>query len=283
MNHNDIEQIDIDSVVRQRLPRHYKFIPRPLIRALERIICQDQLNEMLASNSGLTGSRFCRGVIDHLGINTVVDGLDNLPTDPRAVIVSNHPLGGLDGLIYIDILARHYGIEPLFVVNDLLMAIKPLAQNFLPVNKHGKQSRQSSKAIDEAMAGDRPIIIFPAGLVSRRSADGGIADLKWQKMFVNKCKEFERPIIPAFFNGQNSPFFYNFAKLRTKVGLKFNFEMILLPAEIFKNRNATLTVTFGEPISWQSIEAGKQAQLTADRIKRTVYSLGQPDTAGSHA
>lgn len=266
-------KIDLDAVLRQRMPGYYKFIPGPLIRALERTICQDQLNEMLEANRGRTGSEFCRGVIDHLNIKVEFNGTENLPADSRVAIVSNHPLGGLDGMIYIDYIARRYGMEPYFVVNDLLMAITPLRDVFIPVNKHGRQSRQSLLALDEALASDRPVIIFPAGLVSRRGVGGEIADLKWQKMFVNKCKEFKRPVVPAFFDGQNSPFFYKFAKFRAKIGLKFNIEMIYLPGEVFKSRNARYTVTFGRPIGWQSLEAGPQAQQTADTIRAQVYSM----------
>lgn len=280
MNGNDTDstiKIDIDAVLRERIPRYHRFIPRFIIRKLENIVCQDQLNEMLRVNSGKTGPDFCRGVIDHLNIHVDFRGEHNLPADSRVVIVSNHPLGGLDGMIYIDYIARRYGIEPRFVVNDLLMAVSPLREVFLPVNKHGRQSRDSLRALDDALAGDRPVIIFPAGLVSRRSDDGGIADLRWQKMFVNKCKEFKRPVIPAFFYGQNSSFFYNFAKFRTKIGLKFNIEMVYLPSEVFKSRNACYSVTFGVPISWETLEAGNRAQTTADDIKRQTYALKPAD------
>lgn len=279
MNGNDTDdtiRIDIDAVLRERAPRYHRFIPRFLIRRLENIVCQNQLNEMLRINNGKTGAAFCRGVVDHLNIKVDFHGEENLPADSRIVIVSNHPLGGLDGMIYIDYIARRYGMEPQFVVNDLLMAVTPLREVFLPVNKHGKQSRSALRALDEALAGDRPIIIFPAGLVSRRGKGGVIADLQWQKTFVNKCKEFKRPIIPAFFNGQNSSFFYNFAKLRTKLGLKFNIEMIYLPSEMFKSRNAHYSVTFGQAIRWETLAAGSHARATADSIRQATYAL-KPD------
>ncbi len=275
---NEVIRIDLDAIIKARASRYYRYIPRFLIRKLERIICQDRLNTLLEVNAGLAGSDFCRGVINHLNISVDILGEQNLPADKRVVIVSNHPLGGLDGMIYIDFVARHYGVEPYFVVNDLLMAVTPLKDNFLPVNKLGKQNRQAAAALDTAMAGDRPIIIFPAGLCSRRAKNGEIADLRWQKMFVNKCKEFERPIIPAHFNGENSQFFYNFAKLRTAVGLKFNIEMVCLPSEIFKNENSRFSITIGKPISWETLRGGKEAQQTADEIKEIAYKLRPTDS-----
>lgn len=100
----------------------------------------------------------------------------------------------------------YWGGEVKFVVNDLLMAIEPLSGTFIPVNKHGSQSRNSLGQLDRAMAGDNPVIIFPAGLVSRRGDDGQIRDLKWQKMFVAKSIQYGRDIIPVYFNGHNSSF-----------------------------------------------------------------------------
>ncbi len=119
--------------------------------------------------------------------------------------MSNHPLGALDGITLIDWVSKIYGPGVKFIVNDLLMAVKPLDNVFLPINKHGKQSRKSSSNIEEVFAGNDPIIIFPAGLVSRKR-DEGIRDLKWQKMFINKAVQYHRDIIPVYFDGKNSPF-----------------------------------------------------------------------------
>lgn len=99
------------------------------------------------------------------------------------------------------------------MVNDLLMAVEPLSEVFLPVNKHGRQSRTSTAQIDSTFASDAPIIIFPAGLVSRKQKDGSIADLRWRKMFINKAVSTGRDIIPIYFNGQNSSFFIILQKL----------------------------------------------------------------------
>ena len=273
MESSDIIRIDLDTVLRQRLPRHYRFIPSPLVRWMERIICQDQLNEMLRVNHGLRGADFCRGVLRHLGITYQVSGMANLPESGRAIFVCNHPLGGLDGMILIDMLSQRYGPGVRFVVNDLLMAVEPLSEVFLPVNKHGRQSRTSTAQIDSTFASDAPIIIFPAGLVSRKQKDGSIADLRWRKMFINKAVSTGRDIIPIYFNGQNSSFFYNFAKTRTRLGLKFNIEMVRLPAEIFRCRGAEFTIRVGRPVSASTLKGGAAAQAEADAIRSIVYNL----------
>lgn len=275
MADNGVIEINIDATLRDRIPRYYRFIPRFLIKWIQRTVCQDQLNHMLRCNSGLRGADFCRGVLRHLGITVEYRNEELLPPPSRrrVVFVSNHPLGGLDGMALIAYISERYGGQIHFVVNDLLMAVKPLEEVFIPINKHGAQSRQASENLDAAFKGDNPIVIFPAGLVSRRQKKGVIADLQWKKMFVNKCYQHRRDIIPLHFNGHNSAFFYKFAKLRTRLGIKFNIEMIYLPRELFRNANARFTVTFGRTISWDSLTPGKKAQSCADDIKKTVYNL----------
>ena len=277
MNQETKMRIDVDEVLRQRLPRHYKYIPKFLIRWVERTICQERMNELLVDLEGKKDAEFCRKLMSLLNITVNVNGEEKLPSpeNRRVVIVSNHPLGGLDGIAYIDYITRVYGGKVNFIVNDILMVLKPLHGVFLPINKHGKQSRQSFKAIEEAFAGNDPIIIFPAGLVSRRSKDGGIADLRWQKMFVNKCIEHQRDVIPMFFGGENSAYFYNFAKWRKRIGLKFNIEMVYLPREMCQSENAVYSINIGDTISWDSLKPteGKNAQDIADQVREIVYKL----------
>lgn len=275
MKESSVLKIDVDGVLRQRIPRYYRYIPRFLIRWLERTICQDQLNDLMERNQGKVDADFCAGVLDNLNITYDVTGEELLPSteNRRVIIVSNHPLGALDGMAMIDYNTKLYGGNVKFVVNDLLMAIKPLRGVFLPINKHGKQSRNASNAIDEAMAGNDPIIIFPAGLCSRRQPNGEICDLEWRKMFVNKSVEYQRDIIPMYFDAENSSFFYKFAKLRVRLGIKFNIEMIYLPREIFRSKNARFSIKVGNTISWQNLSTGKNASKQAAEIKAIVYNL----------
>lgn len=267
-------KIDIDAVIRQRLPRYSRFVPRWLVAWLERTVCQDDLNELLASNADRRGASFATGVLSDLGVSYTVHGLDDKALGcSRPLIVCNHPLGGLDGLVMIDLVAAKWTPQLHFVVNDLLMAVEPLSDVFVPVNKHGRQSRKSSMTLDAAFESDDPVIMFPAGLVSRRLGKSEIADLKWNKMFVNKAIESRRDIIPAYFSGHNSTFFYNFARWRERLGLKFNIEMIYLPAEVFNCRGSHFDITFGEPIAWQSLKGGREAASQAALIRQKVYSL----------
>lgn len=275
--------IDVGQVIAERLPRHSRYIPRAVIKWLEHFIRQDRMNELLQATAGLRGADFCRGVLEHLGITYHVVHEELLPkagdtmpdgTDARrVVIVSNHPLGGLDGMVLIDMLARHTSMTPRFVVNDLLMAVKPLDNVFLPVNKHGRQGRAEAGALDRAFDSEVPIVVFPAGLVSRKGSDGRVADLRWHKMFVNRCIRHQRDVIPLYFSGSNSSFFYNFARLRTRLGLKFNLEMLQLPAEIFRAEKSHFTLVAGPRVSWRQLHGGSGADEQAAELRRTVYNL----------
>lgn len=268
-------KIDIDAVLRQRLPRHYKLIPRFMVNALKRFICQDKMNLMLERTAGLRDADFCRGVLEHLDITYTVDHPERIPSgdDSRVIFVSNHPLGGLDGLTLIDMLTRQCCRKVKFVVNDLLMAVEPLRDTFIPVNKHGRQSREASTNLEAAFESEAPIIVFPAGLVSRRQPDGSIADLKWQKMFVAQAVRYRRDIIPLFFSGENSSFFYNFANIRRKFGLRFNIEMTRLPAEVFGRAGSCFRIAVGERIGWSTLTDGASLAEKALAIRQKVYQL----------
>lgn len=266
-------RIDVGGVLASRLGGKARFVPRFLVRWLEKLICQDKLNQLLESNYPLRGAEFCDGVLCDLDVTIDIRNENLLPKNPRCIIVSNHPLGGLDGMSMISWLSRHYNRPVRFVVNDLLMAVEPLTDCFVPVNKHGRQSRSSLGSLEEALAGDGPVVIYPAGLCSRLGADGVVADLAWNKMFVTKAIESRRDIVPVHFDGHNSPSFYRWARIRQRLGIKFNFEMLLLPREVFRSRGKTFTITCGTPVPWQSLEGGAKAASTAAQLRRQVYAL----------
>ena len=263
--------IDIDAVLRQRAPGIRRLMPRILVRSLEKLICQDGLNYLLHHNHGRRDADFCAGILSDLNVEVDVAGHIPETSRKRVLLVCNHPLGALDGIAIIHVLTGIYGCKIRFIVNALLMAVEPLRGVFVPINKHGRQSRGATNAIDEAMAGNEPVVIFPAGLCSRQGPAGEICDLEWKKMFVTKAIRYNRDVIPMHFDGRNSRFFYKFAKWRKRLGLKFNLEMILLPREIFRNRNKRFTLTFGKPIPFGSLTESP-AKMAA-MIKQTVYNL----------
>ncbi len=267
-------QIDVDSLLRQRLPRLYGWLPRMAVRWIERTIHQDELNELLRAVGNRTGVAAADAALSHMGIKLNVSGLEHLPKGRRLALVSNHPLGGLDGLALISIMGHQFGPDGIrFMVNDLLMVVEPLRCLFLPVNKYGRQSRTGAGMIEREWAGERQMLTFPAGLCSRMRPDGSIHDLPWRKSFVTHAVASRRDVVPIYFNARNSGFFYRLAKFRERIGLKFNIEMIYLPSEMLKLRGATLNISIGEPIAWSSLDAAHPAQ-EARRLCDMAYALG---------
>jgi 1-acyl-sn-glycerol-3-phosphate acyltransferase len=209
--------------------------------------------------------------VDYFNIRLQIQGAENLP-DPgnKCIFASNHPLGGLDGICLSSYLGNRYDRKIKYLVNDILYFIQPLQNIFVPINKHGSQGKTAAQALNEALASDAQIITFPAGLCSRKT-NGEIYDMEWKKMFITKAVEYQRDIIPVFFEAHNSGFFYRMANLRKKSGVKFNIEMLFLPRELFKAMGSTFTVYFGKPISWQTFDSSKSPQQWADWVKDIVY------------
>lgn len=264
-------RIDVDKVLRERLPKHYRYIPRFAVRWLERTICQDQLNAILLKMTGKNSVDAATAALDEMDITMRATGLEQLP-EGRYMFVSNHPLGGLDGLALISLLGNRYDKNIKFLVNDLLMAVEPLRGVFLPVNKYGSQSRAAATQIEEALKSGAQFITFPAGLCSRMQPDGTIADLPWQKAAVAHAVNYQRDIVPIYFDAHNSRFFYRFAKWRKKLGIKFNIELIFLPKEMIKQCGATLRVFIGEPIPWDSLDA-RAPKREAARLRDLVINM----------
>lgn len=265
--------INLWQLLRERLGAKGRFVPHWIVRPFEKLIHQEDMNELLAETFPRRGADFCNGILSRLDIRLSVCDEKNLPDNPRCIIVCNHPLGGLDGMSVIAWLTEHYGIPVNVVVNDLLNAVEPLSDIFLPVNKFGSQNRGSVSAIDLALEGNAPVIFFPAGLVSRLHPDGTIRDLEWKKAFVTKAIHYKRDVVPVYFDGYNSGFFYRMGLWRRRLRLRTNFEQTLLPRELFLSRGSTFRIVCGRPIPWTELRGGAEASASATKVCDTVYSL----------
>lgn len=271
----ELIKIDLSSIIKSRLGGRARWIPPFLLHGLERLICQERLNTLLERAYPAEGSAFSRRIMEELGIRLTVKGLDALPDGERFEFVSNHPLGGLDGIALVGILGSHYGDENLRVlVNDMLMHVGPLSDVFLPINKYGAQGREAARQISEAFASDKQLLMFPAGLVSRRQSDGSICDLQWQKACVVKALESGRRVVPVFFDGLNSKRFYSVARWRKRLGLKVNIEQALLPGELCHAEGSHYRVKFGKPIDVVAMrDRGATPSAIAAVLRTLTYSL----------
>lgn len=269
-------QINLKKIIRSRISsKANKMIPDFAISWLEKIICQDDLNGILNRTYPKEGVEFADAALKDLNISLDVVGIENIPENGRYIFASNHPLGGLDGIALIKILGSIYGNDGFkFLVNDMLMNVAPLKPVFLPINKYGSQGKEAAKQINSTYESSAQILVFPAGLVSRKHKDGKIKDLEWQKAFVAKAIEYKRDIIPIYFDGQNSSFFYNLAYWRKKLGIKVNIEQIFLPSELCKSKGKNFKIIVGKPISYKTFEIeGKKMKSIANEIKEKTYQM----------
>lgn len=241
---------------------------------MERTIHEDDINDIMTRFSDLKGLDFVDALIKDLGVNVELKGAVNIPIDESVIFASNHPLGGLDGIAFMHAIGQ-YRKDVKFLVNDILMNVGNLQPLFIPVNKLGGQGKSGIAAIEEAYASDSALLVFPAGLVSRKQGDGRIEDLEWKKSFINKAKKYKKDIVPVYIEGKNSNFFYNFARLRQKIGLKANLEMLYLPDEMFSQRNQTVTIVIGKKISYTHFDQSKGEKKWAEEVKRLVYGMSQ--------
>ncbi|MDR0940692.1 MAG: 1-acyl-sn-glycerol-3-phosphate acyltransferase [Bacteroidales bacterium] len=265
--------VDLDEVLRKKNPRLYKLLPRFVLSWLKRIICQDEVNETLTNLDGVEGIEKMQGFLKLKNITLVLHGKENVPETGRFIFASNHPLGGADGIIFMAAVS-HFFAHIKFLVNDILLFLPDVQNIFVPLNKHGKQSKEAVEIINKVYESDNQILIFPAGLVSRKR-NGRIADLDWNKSFVNAAKKYARDVIPVYIDGRNSKFFYNLANLRKFLRIRVNIEMLFLVSEMFKQKNNTIHIYFGKPISYESFTNTHSSVQWAQKIKEQVYALKQ--------
>lgn len=266
-----LEKIDVGDIIAAKSPALAKKLPAFLVNYLKRTIHQDEINEILSNFKDLRDAEFAAATLAFMGVTYTAYGTDNLPHDGRFIFVSNHPLGGLDGLVFITEMAKHYN-NIKFPVNDLLTFLKNLNGVFLGINKHGSQGRSASLQLEEAYASDCQILYFPAGLCSRK-IKGEIRDLTWQKSFITKAIRYERDVVPLHFSGKNSNFFYTLSNIRKMLGIKTNFEMLYLPDEMFRQKGKEISIKFGKPIPWSTFDHSRTHAEWAEQVKNISYGL----------
>jgi len=263
--------IQIKEVIRKKSPKFAKWIPEPLVSYLERIIHEDEINYIMRTYHDKFGLDFVDSLLNELNVTVHLEGIENIPKEDNVIFASNHPLGGLDGVAFMQAIGK-YKKNVKFLVNDILMNIRNLEPLFVPVNKLGGQSKSGILAIENAYASDQALLVFPAGLVSRKR-NGRIVDLEWKKSFINKAKKNKKDIVPVYIEGRNSNFFYNLAKIRNWLGIKANIEMLYLPDEMFSQRGKNITIRIGKKIPYTTFDNSNNERQWAAIVKNMVYAM----------
>lgn len=274
MSQSDSQTINVREILHSKMPG--KKIPGFLVRYLEKIVHQKEINRFLSEHGDSYGIDFVRDSMKLLDLTIHAEGLDEIP-DGRYTFAGTHPLGGIDGLSTgLAIHERFPENSIKFLSNDLLSSLENLLPLFVPVNKVGNKTQRRSlpQRLDEAYQSQNQMVIFPAGICSRR-IKGQICEMPWTKSFIQKSIDTQRDVIPVYFEGRNSNFFYNLANFRKKLGIKANIEMLYLADEMFKQRGKTFHITFGKPISYNYFDNSRSTQQWADWVREQALSLAK--------
>jgi putative hemolysin len=267
--------IDIEKILKGKMGPKAKWVPGFVVSWLKHIAHEDFVNKFLWQARDLVGTPWLEACLKYQGVTIQVEGLENLPAvdDPkRYTFVSNHPLGGIDGVAIGSVIGKHYNDNFRYLVNDLLMNLPGLAPLCIPINTTTKKTRSFPEIVEAGFASDHHILMFPAGLCSRRR-NGVIRDLPWRKTFITKSVETHRDVVPIFFEGQNSNFFYRLSNISDRYVKKVNIAMLFLVDEMYKNNGKTFRIKIGKPIPWQTFDKSKTPMGWAEFVKDKVYSL----------
>lgn len=275
--------IDIEKVLQSKMGSKARYVPRFLVNGLKRLIHEDEVNRFLWESRDKQGTEWLEECVKYLDMHVTVEGKENLPDKNDGKLytfVSNHPLGGQDGVCLGAIIGRHYDGNFRYLVNDLLMFLPGLKPVSIGINKTGRQGRDFPRMVESGFRSDNHMLMFPAGLNSRL-INGIVHDLPWKKTFVTKSVEYRRDVVPIYFSGRNSNRFYLVAKLCKLFRLKVNLAMLLLVDEMYKNVHKNFRVVIGKPIPWQTFDKSKTAMEWAKFVEDKVYE--QAGSAGLRA
>jgi putative hemolysin len=266
-----MKYIDVTSSIKESDSDFLKKFPAFLVRWLEKIIKQDELNIILDKYKDCEGGDFHRSIVKEFNLTIEIEGIENLPENGKCFFLANHPFGIIDGMALTKTVIEKYGTFKA-IGNESFNFIPNLRPYIALVNPYGLSSKAYVAELEKVYQSDVAITHFPAGEVSRRY-NGKIQDRAWQKSFITRAVSCHRDIVPFYFHGKNSNLFYGINLVRRALGIKTNVELILLPREMFLKRNKTIRFKIGKPIPWQKFDSSMTHVQWAQRVKEHVYNM----------
>lgn len=244
-----------------------------------RLLAIDKVNWVYNHSGAYTGADFTSRLLDDLGVDYVVgnaERLESLPEGPF-ITVSNHPYGGLDGIMSIDLFAR---LRPdyKFMVNRILSMIKTLNHNFISVAPTGNKmtgikaaSIRGVRETVEHIRNGHPAGFFPSGAVSDfRLKDLRVRDRKWQAGILHIIHSVKVPVLPVRFFDINSHFFYFLGLLNWRIRL------LRLPSEVFNKKDQQPRIGIGKLITVEEQLQFTDAESLGSFLRRMVYEMPLP-------
>lgn len=242
-----MKKIDLNEILENNV-RNYKnynqLFKSIIIGSLNLILKVGKINSFLDKHQNKKNIDFLDDIFEHLDYSFYVSdkNKNKIPAEGKLIIVSNHPLGGLDGLALLK-LVYQVRKDVKIVANDVLMQLENLNEFFIPYSTFNKTlAKASLLEIHKRLENEEAIIIFPAGEVSRYKING-IKDKKWTTGAVKFAEKFSAPILPVHIKGRNSYLFYFLSTINKKLST------FLLPREIFNKKGKSLVIKIGNPIA----------------------------------
>lgn len=263
--------IRVDDVVEQNLPKLQKksWLAKPVKAILKTLLHENKFQAFEQKYPHVSGFDFVEQSLSHLGVSYSVrdNERENIPSHGRVVIIANHPIGSIDGLTLIKLVAD-IRRDVKVVVNNMLMAITPLKSLLLPVNNMGGQTaKQHLQAIHQHLASRGAIIVFPAGEVSRLSPSG-VKDGKWHSGFLRFAQQTKSPIVPVYIDAKNSVKFYGLSMMYKPAST------LLLVDEMFNKQQGNVAMRIGQQIPYESYQSIAVDIKTKTKLfKQHLYRL----------
>ncbi|ROI09158.1 lysophospholipid acyltransferase family protein [Chryseobacterium sp. H3056] len=246
----------------------------PVASAVMRITKIDEVNRMYDVLKDKQGKDFFDSFVRYRELKYIVfeEDLARIPKTGPFILVSNHPLGGIDGILMTKILSE---IRPDFKImgNFLLEKIEPMKPYVIPVNpfENRKDLRQSSTGMRETLKhleNGGCVGIFPAGEVSNKNNKfNEIRDKKWELPVLKLIKKAKVPVLPMYFHAKNSQLFYQLAKLHPDL------QTLLLPAEMMNKREKPIRIRFGKPVSVKLLADHDSVEEMGEFLQKKIYML----------
>lgn len=269
-----MEKINIKDIVKSKAPSFFskypKFITTPALGLLNSILHTKEMNQIIENQKGAKNLQAIEKLFDFLNFRYILSEEDKakIPSEGRLIVVSNHPLGGLDGIALLHAVSQ---VRPdvKIVVNDLLLKLDPIRDMFLAYDVYSMGTQKANiTSIEQTILNEYAVIFFPAAKVSRLTLHG-IKDKVWNKGAVRFANKFNAPILPIYVAGKNSFFFYFASFIYDKLG------MFLLPGEMLRKKNSSLSFEVGNLIPSQSItKFSNNPKIQTELLQKHLYQIG---------
>lgn len=250
-------------------------IKNPAAAFIMKLTRIDDVNALYDKLKEKTGADFFNSFLTEQKLKYICfeEDLAKIPRTGPFVVVANHPLGAIDGIIMTKVFSE---LRPDFKImgNFLLEKIQPMAPYVIPVNPFGGE-RKSIKSSAGGMRGALKHLqdggclgIFPAGEVSNRNNKyNEVLDKAWELPALKLIKAAKVPVIPMYFHAKNSPKFYSLAKIHPDL------QTMLLPAEMMKSREKPIRIRIGRPLSVKNLSENETPAELGDYLRNKVYML----------